>query len=316
MAINRWNHIDRINRSRFSSQTGYLAFFNGSFDSGDEVFIAGSAATVTADPDNIVSDDFGAGSLNAMWTFDGDGGSATVGESGDEKYAEISVPAGGYDAWNTVTAPHITQLFDNGNFDISIKNITRPTGDNQAQGIIIKEDDDNFVRLDTYHNGTNLYVFVGTNIGGVGTNRANDIVSLGDADYLRIVRTVGTTWNFYRSSDGDSWTNITQVTSLTLNAVSAGIWAGAGSGAYTAQFDYLFNAASPIAEEDGGSTRPTASGRSISVGTATDSVTFDRMAIMDAASGGNQVDTILLATPRNVKSGDTVTVNHGIVSIA
>ncbi len=311
-----WERIDRINRARISNVAGYMALFNGGYESGDEVYVSAGASAPVADPDDVVSDDFAAASLSDMWVLDNpSGGSVELGESGGDSFLQINVPSGGVDAWNTNTAPHLMQACGDIDFDITVKMITEPSGNNHDQGILVELDNNDFIRFDVYHNGSELKIFVGEVVAGTSTARANATISTTTATYIRLQRT-GTTWLYQRSTDGVSWTTVLNRVGFTMTVANVGIFAG-GSTAYTAQFDYFFDTDNPVDPEDGASaSRGTITvGQEVDFGAASGAVVFDRIAVMSAASGGTILDQLKLPASVDVGTGDTVKIHYGRVIV-
>lgn len=97
---NTWNRIDRINRSRFSSlNTGYLAFFNGSFDSGDEVDVTGLGRTeITYGRSIVVGTSDGAHTVDRIAVMD----ASTNGNIVDQLTLPTSFDIGADDTVNVV----------------------------------------------------------------------------------------------------------------------------------------------------------------------------------------------------------------------
>ena len=102
---------------------------------------------------NIVSDDFNAPSLNAStWT--------AVNPTGDAKFTmegtgtlnatlTIAVPAGtAHDAWTVNNAPRVMQTANNSDFEIEAKFQSQMSSRIQEQGIIIQQDNSNYLRFD------------------------------------------------------------------------------------------------------------------------------------------------------------------------
>ncbi|MGH1349917.1 MAG: Ig-like domain-containing protein, partial [Methyloligellaceae bacterium] len=205
--------------------------------------------SVDLPPSELVSDDFSGVSLDPMWALEGSGGSAVHGVDGDEKYLEIVVPTGAFNAWRTNTAIRTIQDVTDGDFSLEARFLSNPTGDYQNQGILVEQDDTNFVRFDVYHNGSSLYLFGATNSNSNPVVLFNTAISAGAAEYLRVNRT-GDNWTFEYSSDGVNW-NTAGSTNFAMNVTAAGPFAAAQNDGFVAQVDYFFNTASPVLPEDG-----------------------------------------------------------------
>ncbi|UWQ86122.1 cadherin-like domain-containing protein [Leisingera caerulea] len=205
-------------------------------------------------PDSgLVSDDFSGGTLDpAVWTVEGPAGvAAGLGASATDAYLELITPDGNFDAWKTNNSARAMQDIADEDFQAEARFLTTPTDRFQMQGILVEQDAGNWVRFDTYSDGSVLRVFAGVTVNGSSSSRVNATIQAGDAQYLRVDR-AGDTWTYEYSADGSSWTTAVSFTHA-LNATSAGVFAGntAQATGYTAQVDYFEVAGDPIADEDG-----------------------------------------------------------------
>ncbi|UWQ48125.1 cadherin-like domain-containing protein [Leisingera aquaemixtae] len=223
----------------------------------------------------LVSDDFAGGALDpAVWTVEGPAGvAAGLGASATDAYLELITPDGNYDAWKTNNSARAMQDIADEDFQVEARFLTTPTDRFQLQGILVEQDAGNWVRFDTYSDGSNLRVFAGVTVNGSSSSRVNAVIP-GSAEYLRVDR-AGDVWTYEYSADGSSWTTAVSFTHA-LNASSAGVFAGnTGLAAgYTAQVDYFEVASDPIADEDGSFTP---------VNTAPDAVDDIRFTDLDTA---------------------------------
>jgi regulation of enolase protein 1 (concanavalin A-like superfamily) len=196
------------------------------------------------------SDDFNRCELdNGNWsTLDpsGDGIFIMTGEN-----LEIFVPGGSsHDMWtNNNTAPRAFTPAENTNFEVEVKFDSVVSQSFQMQGILIRQDNDNFLRFDFHHDGTNMRIFSAKFLNGVGSQTNNAIVT-GNPSYMRIKR-IGNQWHQYYSEDGLNWI-LSKNFSQALNVSAAGVFAGnaGGNPQFTASIDYFFNTAMPIVPED------------------------------------------------------------------
>ena len=119
------------------------------------------------------------------------------------------------------------------------------------QGFLVEQDADNWIRFDTYSDGTNLRAFAAVTVDGVSSPQFNVVIPEGSAPYLRVTR-ADDQWTFEYSNDGTNWT-VAGSFNHDLQVSSAGVFAGntGQASGYTAQVDYFENTASPIADEDG-----------------------------------------------------------------
>jgi uncharacterized repeat protein (TIGR02543 family) len=229
-----------------------------SIGSEDETF----STHARIDLSGIVSDDFSTGELNTgLWTLVdpfGDGTMTLTGSGTEDAWLNLSVPAGIEHQVhaNGIEALHLLQAANDADFEVEVKFESSVDRQYQQQGIVIKQDDDNYLRFELYSTWSNtiLYAqgftdtssqfFMSTYIG------SNGLAPL----YMRI-RREDDRWTQSYSFDGEEWDvqpSFTHV--LTVNELGpyAGNAAGADSPAYTSSIDYFFNAASPISPEDGG----------------------------------------------------------------
>lgn len=220
-----------------------------------EMFADRNAKAHFTDPtvQTPLSDDFNGCVLNpSLWTFVDPLGDSTVTMSGG--HAEISVPAGTtHDLWiNGRNAPRIMQFADNNNFEFSVKFDSSMDKKNQAQGILVEGDAQNYLRFNYLHDGSSYRIQAYTFTGGVETNRiTNDNkITIGPPMYLRVKR-IGDFWNLFYSANGSTW-SLAAGFSYSLGVTSIGVYAGNSNvnPAHTAKIDYFFNSNSPISPED------------------------------------------------------------------
>jgi uncharacterized repeat protein (TIGR02543 family) len=230
---------------------------------------ATSTANFTCAPvgtQSILSDDFNQCVLDPeTWTvYDpqvGTAGQATIRATGTQ--LEVTVPGGvNHDVWRDgITAPHIMQEIGNVNFTVEAKFESAVTQKYQIQGLLIKQDDANLVRISfEYVGGGQTYVSVYpiTN-GEPAIAVSQQIPTKNEPLYLRLERN-GTAWEIaYRhESDANFTSGGAYRFTHTLNASEIGFFAGnvgdisvgAAAPAFTAVFDYFFNDIARINPED------------------------------------------------------------------
>jgi hypothetical protein len=209
------------------------------------------------------SDDFNAFSLNtSLWTFInplGDGTQTMTGTNTANAWVSLSVPAGtahpASDGSNR--APRIMQPVNNTDFELEVKFESGVTQVYQEQGVIVEQDNENYIRFEFYSDGSNTRVYAASNVGGVRTDRVNPptpIAGNGFAPLYMRVKRERDQWTQSYSTDGSTW-NAAPVfsTALVVDSVGAHVAnEGMPPPAYTANIDYFFNTASPIVPEDGG----------------------------------------------------------------
>lgn len=210
--------------------------------------------------DDFVSDDFLSTTLDARWSFldPRDDSSLTL----DGTRLQFNVPSGtSHDVWSGGNfAPRVLQPMDDADFELEAKFETLPSQQYQLQGILVEAASDDYIRFDTYSDGTNLRIFAATFDPNPTVKISEVIASPTTPFYLRVARS-GDVWTMTYSFDRQTWHSPTGHTFAHALAVSqAGLFAGnAGSSppAFTAQFDYLVNLACPGNPDDQHPLRPT-----------------------------------------------------------
>src|SRR5215471_1167323 len=150
----------------------------------------------------IISDDFSSGSLGSIWTIAGAPGvSVGVGSDGTDGYLQLLTPDGDYDAWGTITGANAMQAAPNTDFQLKTRFLTNPTQQYQMQGFLVEQDALNWLRFDTYFDGSVLRAFAAVNLGGVPSALISVAVPGNLAPYLRLTRS-GNVWTFDDSLDG------------------------------------------------------------------------------------------------------------------
>jgi hypothetical protein len=201
-------------------------------------------------PSTIASDDFNAGVLNtSLWRFIDPVGDAALTMTGKE--VAITIPAGvSHDVWNSGNlAPRIMQDANDTNFEIEAKFTSALSKGFQIQGILIEENDGNFLRFDFHHNGSTTRIFAATFANGRATARLNSEIQSSAHLYMRVKRE-DERWTQSYSYDGIDWiagTNFGHA--LAVSAVGAFVGnAGGSPPAHTGRLDYFFNTAAPTSD--------------------------------------------------------------------
>ena len=213
----------------------------------------------TLDPSTIVSDDFNQCTLNTqLWSFtDPQAATSPSNYRLDGDRLEITVPGGtGHDIWTSgIQAPHLLQSANNTDFTVEVKFTSSVDLPIQLQGILIKEDDANWVRLNVQYDSMRTQLVAVRATAGVPEIAVNQQIAVGSVDgpiYLRLIRS-GLNWQAAHSLDGNNWIANAQTTFFHgLNVSAAGVFAGNAGTAppFTAVGDYFFNSAEPISPED------------------------------------------------------------------
>jgi len=172
-----------------------------------------STATVTlsvysgTNPSGVSTDGFNGGSLDSgLWTVIDPLGDATVSVSNG--LLSIALPAGvEHSIWkNGNLAVRIMQTSNDTDFDVVAKFNTQLSGRYQSQGVLVEQDDDNYIRFDFYQNrsGATTRIFAATFTDGTPKQKVKLGIPEGEPLYLRITR-VGDQWTEYYSYDGQAW---------------------------------------------------------------------------------------------------------------
>ncbi|QEW17871.1 hypothetical protein LA6_000025 [Marinibacterium anthonyi] len=208
--------------------------------------------SATTEPGQLVSDDFADGSLAAVWSIEGPSeASVAFATAGPEAYLELISPDGSYDIWDSNGSVRVMQAVDDGDFQIETRFLSTPTEKFQMQGLLIEQDENNWIRLDTYSDGKNLYAFGAITTDGASSSQFKVAITGGVAPYLRVTRE-GDVWTLEYSVDGATYVTAGSF-SYDLTVSEVGVFAAntGRSPGFTAQVDYFVNTANPLAEEDG-----------------------------------------------------------------
>ncbi|HEV7525610.1 MAG TPA: hypothetical protein VGP92_11630, partial [Acidimicrobiia bacterium] len=219
---------------------------NNTATSPDGTFTTGVCPT-------IQSDNFTAATLNPFWTFVNPVGDVPAPVmTGTEM--ELDLPAGtAHDLYTgAINAPMIVQAAPNSNFQISQKWDNGVTGYAQAQGIVVRQDANNFIRFDVYSvdgSGT-THAFVATFTNGVATQVANTTTTATNPIYQRVTRSANV-WTYEVSANGSTWTTLASFT-FVMAVTQVGAFASnngttaSNAPAFAAKLDYFWNTAQPL----------------------------------------------------------------------
>jgi hypothetical protein len=201
-----------------------------------------------------ISDDFSSGVLNAnLWTVTDPAGAATVSIAGaetDDVRLVLDLPAEvGYDAFNVNGSLRATQSVADLDFDVSAGFSSMPTVEGQGHGILIEQDADNWLRFDVGFVGLEPHLWAGKTVAG-STAELLDVALAEVPEDLRVIRT-GDEWTF-SYSDSSGWVTAgTASHPLNVSAIGPFALSSGSNPGYSAEVDYFFNTATPIAPEDG-----------------------------------------------------------------
>ncbi len=219
---------------------------------------------------NLFSEDFCSGVLSDQWAIEdpqNDADDPFISWAGTPN-ARLNIPVPGgtdHELWvNGIQAPHITnEKVINTDFELIVKFDSPVTQQFQEQGIMVKQDASNFLRLELYSDNSDVNILAGIFGPGEETTFPLDfsfpvngsIFSVAEAGdkfpiYMRINRT-GNNYTQEYSEDGATWTTAgTFISDIKVREI--GLYGGnAGSNpAHVAQFDYIENTVVPIQVED------------------------------------------------------------------
>jgi hypothetical protein len=146
------------------------------------------------------------------------------------------------------------QSIQNVDFGVEVRFQSAVQLGNQDEGIIVEQDDADYVRFDILSDGTQVYLFAAALNGGNATTFLNTPIPARNAPiWLRLQRS-GSNWTGTWSTDGSNF-NAGANFSYALNVSQIGPYAGTYSDgdtpAFTAVVDYFFNTASPLSDQHG-----------------------------------------------------------------
>jgi len=207
---------------------------------------------------DFLSDDFNACVLKPIWTFVDPQGDATLpaiqgGFSGDAKVG-ITVPGGSsHELYNGVIgAPYIIQDTSDSDFTVVVKfDSVMPAVNFAEQGIIVRQDDTDWLRLEFYTLDTDeIAILAGLPNNSFPNNTGTGLPAGSSPMYMRVQR-AGDTWTQSYSTDGTNWTDLASF-DYVLTVTGVGLYAGnAGANPeHTVLVDYFSNSLDPIVEPD------------------------------------------------------------------
>jgi len=216
----------------------------------------------TSNSSGIFSDDFSACAVDDRWTWVNPLDDSTYDTTG--RQLEMTVPGGDAAEAHTlytegITAPRLMQPSNDDDFTVEVKFDSVLEGVGAAQGIVIEQDDNTFLRLEFYRRKANEVRVYAVGIGEgkivAGTTLNTELAGVPTELYMRIVR-AGDKWQQFYSLNGVDWTLNAKEITFDMTVKRVGVYAGnskfAGSPlpTHTVLVDYFFNTAAPITPED------------------------------------------------------------------
>jgi len=191
-------------------------------------------------PGGGLSDEFDGTSLNLeQWEFiDPVGDSVASVNNG-----QLAISVGGgvaHDVWRSGNnSARVVSALANQDFLAEVKFDSTPQQRYQLQGVLVEQDERNFVRFGFYSDGNNLKIFAATFQAGQPAVQVNTTITTGGPLYMRIKRE-GNQWTQEYSYDGNVWQTAVSF-AHTLNVTSTSLYAGNGGSnppAHTTLVDY------------------------------------------------------------------------------
>lgn len=200
----------------------------------------------------MVSDSFNSGLDTKIWSFYDPIGDSTLTNTSNQ--VSISVPKGSnHDLWkNALNAPRIRQLSNDTDFDVEVKFDSILNEKFQANGLIVEQDLNNFLRFDFYYDGSKTHIFSASFVNGIPSVQLNQTIPSSQTLYLFLKRTADQ-WVLQYSTDGNNWINAVAYQHK-LAVKTVGIFAGnAGSDlpSFTSLTDYFIVDNLPSATDSG-----------------------------------------------------------------
>jgi regulation of enolase protein 1 (concanavalin A-like superfamily) len=260
-------------------------------------------------PSTIASDDFNSFDLNTnLWTFIDPVGDAILKMTGTR--LAITVPAGtSHNVWRTGNlAPRIMQRANDTDFEIEVKFDSEVKQEFQMQGMLIEQDNNNFLRFDFHSDGSTTRIFAASFAEGSPSIQHNSEIPGGLPLYMRVQRE-GDQWLQSYSHDGNNWV-ISDTLIYGINVTAAGVFVGnaetqAPAPMHTGIIDYFINTAAPILDRTApviGNIQVTPSDSSATITWTTNERATSRVAYgpSDAYENGS-VEDRTLATEHTIK---------------
>ena len=227
----------------------------GSASTADATFTTGGCG-------GPISDDFHSSVLNPMWTFYAQCCGFVKMTGTDALLIVPSVTA--HDIYNVNQGVELLQSIADVDFEVEVKFDSIVTQGDQTEGILVQQDELNFIWFSVYHDGTTPRLFAVSTTGGTPSKAYNTPITIapGSTSFWMRVKRTGSIWTQSWSVDGTTYNTATPF-SHALVVSSIGPAAGNDidpnkdpAPSFTGAVDYFFNTASPISPTDAGMPQP------------------------------------------------------------
>jgi hypothetical protein len=161
----------------------------------------------TASASGLTSDDFSGPSLNSgIWRIVDPLADAVVTQAGGR--LTVTIPQGvSHDAWTSGNhSTRIMQTAADVNFEVETRFNTMPPGNRHAEGVIVEEDADHYLRFDVQRDARGIRTFSAAVDAGIVHVWLDSAVVSGQPLALR-VRRDGELWSQWYSADGTTWSS-------------------------------------------------------------------------------------------------------------
>ena len=170
----------------------------------------------------------------------------------DGSHLKLFLPEGNdHDVWTTGNrSARLLQTAQNTDFEVEVQFDVRLSPAYSMQGILVEQDEQNFLRFDFNALETGLRIFAASFVDGVPTTRLLKPIAYDGVLYMRIKRE-GDEWTQRYSYDRQEW-HVAKTFVHPMEVTAIGPFAGNAGGCptITASIDYFFNLASPLHPED------------------------------------------------------------------
>ncbi len=266
---------------------GWLEGVSGRFALGVALVLSvvvGTFTTAVGGVSSFESDDFNAAVLDGRWSVVdpvGDGSVVVSGAGSGDARLGLAVPGGVNHNGSSGDSLRVMQGAVDEDFEIEVKFDSVPVAKYQQQGVLVAQDDDDWLLFSVHHNGKTVKSYTASVMGGVVSTVSSSKATVGSSAYLRVSR-VGDLWTYSVSADGVAWQEEASFSrGLAVGSVgpfAANYLSNGNAPQFTALVDYFFNTDSPVVPEDPSGAQVTLSTGVVGQGTVTrspDEPTYD-----------------------------------------